>query len=180
MKPSLQLWKIFPVSPPALNTIARAYVLDFTFWAWWAWDEGYLFDSGHCVCLLFSWIGPNFFHHGLLWVEVMGSTRTVQMLGPVLLGYCGQNVIVFVRMVTADFFWFWVSTWFGYRVPSVSYLQPWRIWQQNHKNKLRTTTLFQLVNQIYYIRHFLFRGVLCSQYFYNTFTTNNKWQVIIG
>ena len=78
VKPSLRLWKIFPVSPPALNTIARAYVLDFTFWAWWAWDEGYLFDSGHCV-------SPIFMDRAELfppWAFV-GS----RLWGPLLLGY---------------------------------------------------------------------------------------------
>ena len=58
------------------------------------------------VSLLFSWIGPNFFHHGLLWGRGYG------------VHYCwaidGQNVMVFVRMVTVDFFWSWIATWFGY------------------------------------------------------------------
>ena len=131
MKPSLKLWKIFPVSPPALNTIARAYRLDFTFWASWTWEEGYLFDSSHCVCLLFSRIGLNFFHHGLLWglrlwVPLEQYKCWVQ--------YCsaidGQNVSVFENCHS----WFLlILACYSIWLPSVSYLQPWRIWQQNQK-----------------------------------------------
>ena len=41
IKPTLRSWKMFPVNPLALNTKAGP-VLDIKFWAWWAWDEGYL------------------------------------------------------------------------------------------------------------------------------------------
>ena len=176
----MKLWKIFPVSPPALNTIARAYVLDFTFWAWWAWDEGYLFDSGHCV----SPISMDRVELFPPWAFV-GS----RLWGPLerWVHYCwaidGQNVIVFVRTVTADFYWSWLATWFGYQVPSVSYLQPWRIWQQNHKSKLRTTTLFQLVNKIYYIKDNFFFLEKC--YIHNIFIilsqqiTNDKLLLVL-
>ena len=119
--------------------------------------------------------GRTFSTMGFCGVEVMASTRTLQMLGPVLLGYWWSKCHSVCENHHSWFFLFWVATWFGYQVPSVSYLQPWRIWQQNHKNKLRTPTLFQFVNQIYYIRHFLLE--IC--YVYNIFTTFSQ-QIISG
>ena len=62
-------------------------VLDFTVWDYWAWNEGDLFDFGHCVSLPFPWIGPDFFYRGLLWGKLMGSiTKNVELEGSSTIG----------------------------------------------------------------------------------------------
>ena len=88
MKPTLKLWKMFPVSSPALNTIGRALC--------WISNFG---PDGHEMRVIISLIrgimcvsnfygqGRGFSTMGFCWVKAVGSTRkNVELVGSSTVG----------------------------------------------------------------------------------------------
>ena len=116
MKPSLKSMEDVSSESTSTEYYGWCLVLDFTVWDYWAWNDGDLFDSGHCVSLPFSWIGPDFFYRGLFWGQGFGVHYKECWASRVQ--YCWATdcteVIVFVWTVTADIFCFWLPNWFGY------------------------------------------------------------------